>query len=99
MPPLTTESHPIICPSKIVAYRVVSHKGGPSRQVLVEWNGMPKEHRSWEEWDYIQRLVQDSNLKDKIVSDGQGDVTEELDPEKIITQLREDLNIVEIITD
>lgn len=96
LPPLATESHPVIYPSKIVAYRIIKQKGRTVRQVLVEWVGLPREHRSWEDFDSIQRLIMnDSNLEDKIILNGHGDVTIELDLEEIVTRLKKDLGIFE----
>lgn len=39
LPPLATEAHPVIFPSKVVAYRKIKQHGRESKQVLVEWAG------------------------------------------------------------
>lgn len=61
----------------------------------MEWIGLPTENRSWENIETIQRLMEDNNLEDKIKPEGGGDVTVELDLDRVVDHLRNDLNIQE----
>lgn len=87
LPPLATESHPIICPTKVVAYREIKQKGVAVKQMLVEWEGLLAEQRTWEDINTISRLVHNLNLEDKIKSDGRRDVTINLDMEEVVSRL------------
>lgn len=75
LPPLAMEGHPIVYPSKVIAYRLIKQRGKSIRQVLVEWVGLPSEDRSWENIISIERLVSGINLEDKISAERGGDVT------------------------
>lgn len=93
LPPLAMDSHPIICPSRVVAYRRIKHKGQSQTQALVEWVRLPEENRSREDIEFINRLLVDVNLEDKIKLDGSGDVTVELELGAVAAKLRDDLGL------
>lgn len=59
--------------------------------VLVEWLGLRCEERSWEDLDFIQRLLASDKLADKLLSVGGGNVTIELDIEDMVGKLKDDL--------
>lgn len=95
LPPLATKSHPIICPTKIIAYRQIKLRGKSTKQVLVEWAGLPAENRSWEDIDSIQRLMAEDNLEAKIAAEGGRDVTVTLELDAVVKHLKDDLGIGE----
>lgn len=93
IPPLTTESHPVVILHQILTYRVIKRKDKQIGQVLVEWLGLDPEDKTWEDIDTISRLVPSANLEDKVKTDGVGDVTIGLKLEELIHRLKEDLPI------
>lgn len=93
--PLNKESHPVVCLDKIVAYRSIKRRGKAINQVLIEWAGLPPDDRSWEDLEDIKRLTADSNLEDKIKSDGGRDVTITLDLHTVVARLQEELEMTE----
>ena len=44
--------------------------------VLVQWEGLPLEDASWEDWQQLKELY---NLEDKVLSEERGDVMNEED--------------------
>lgn len=93
LPPLAIESHPIVVPTKVLAYRQIKHKGKATTQVLVEWAGLPPENKSWEDINAIKRLVLDKNLEDKIAMKGERDVTVTLELDSVVARLKQDLGL------
>lgn len=77
----------------MVAYRHIKCKGQPQTQVLVKWVGLPDENRSWENIEFINRLLSVVNLEDKINLEGSGDVTVELKLGAVAAKLKEDLEL------
>lgn len=96
IPPLTTESHPVVLPRQILAYRVIKRKDKQVGQVLIKWLGLGPEDKTWEDVETISRLVPSANLEDKVKTDGVGDVTIGLDLNEVTRRLKEDLPIEEI---
>lgn len=99
LPPLSTDGHPLVMPSRIVAARRIVHQGEEVNQVLVEWNGLPKEEHSWEDMTYIQKLIPSLKLEDKLRSEEGRDVTVTLDKVTIVNHLAKELEGVDLITD
>lgn len=87
LPPLATESHLILYPTNLVAYRRIQRKRKAITQVLVEWLGLPPEQRMWEDISTIQRLTDLENLEDNFVSDECGDVTIQLELDIVVQRL------------
>ena len=75
LPPLASNNHPVITPLAIVASKVIPSETGPRHMVLVQWQGLPPEETSWEDWASLKRT---HHLEDKVLLDGQGSVTGEV---------------------
>lgn len=89
LPPLAVEGHPIVCPSKVVAYRQIKQRGKTMKQV--EWTGLPNDDRSWEDITSIERLMSGENLEDKISEKVGRDVTVRLELDTVTKRLQADL--------
>lgn len=50
IPSLTTESHPVVILTQIMAYRVIIRKDKKVKQVLVESEGLNPDERIWKMW-------------------------------------------------
>ena len=72
LPPLASDNHPIITPLAIVASKVIPSETGPKHMVLVQWQGLPPEETSWEDWSSLKNI---HHLEDKVLLEGQGSVT------------------------
>ena len=72
LPPLTSDNHPVVTPLAIVASKVIPSETGPKHMVLVQWQGLPPEETSWEEWSVLKSL---HHLEDKVLLEGHGSVT------------------------
>lgn len=59
LPKLTDNAHPIIALHSIEGYRIVSIRGKKVEQVLVKWEGLPEEERTWEQLTTIARRSQE----------------------------------------
>lgn len=68
-------AHPIIAPYSVEGYRIVSVKRKKVEQVLVNWEELPAEEKTWERLSTIAHLDPKSNLEDKVRSAEVGDVS------------------------
>jgi hypothetical protein len=59
-----------VTPLAILNSRIISINGQQMQQVLVQWNGLPPEDTTWENWQDLQISY---NLEDKVEFDGVGD--------------------------
>jgi len=73
LPPGAIDNHPVITPLDILASKIIPSETGPKRMVLVQWAGLTPEDTSWEEWSEFKSL---HHLEDKVLSNGQGSVTQ-----------------------
>ena len=66
-------------PQALVAERVIHMDDGDQYQVLVEWQGMPREDATWESWNALVELYTGRNLEDKVLfQGGSNDTTQKL---------------------
>ncbi|KAF7824408.1 Transposon Ty3-I Gag-Pol polyprotein [Senna tora] len=66
-------------PLNIVDQRVTEVEGNRFVQVLVEWEGVPREEATWEDWVTLNEAFPNSDLEDKVIFDGQGiDMTKQV---------------------
>ena len=63
LPKDSTDNHPIVTPLAILNSRIISVNGQQMQQVLVQWNGLPPEDTTWENWQDLQIGY---NLEDKV---------------------------------
>ncbi|XP_077234234.1 uncharacterized protein LOC143876425 [Tasmannia lanceolata] len=75
LPPVTTESHPLVQPSQVLATRTIQRGQSLCSQVLIQWSGLPPSDATWEDASEIQRLFPALNLEDKVPFDGGRNVT------------------------
>ena len=75
LPPMAVDNHPVITPLAILASKIIPSETGPKRMVLVQWEGLAPEDTSWEEWSEFNSL---HHLEDKVLFDGQGNVTKNI---------------------
>ncbi|KAL1356594.1 hypothetical protein AAHE18_05G195900 [Arachis hypogaea] len=54
-------------PTAIVGQRSVERDGRQVMQVLVDWEGLPRDETSWVDWDELLKLFPELNLEDKVV--------------------------------
>nr|KYP73804.1 Retrotransposable element Tf2 [Cajanus cajan] len=60
-------------PQAIIAQRnVTTPELGDQYQVLVEWDGKPREEATWESWDLLVELYTKAALEDKVLFHGRG---------------------------
>lgn len=69
--PAAFNDETIATPLAIVDSKLIPSKVGPKRMVLVQWEGLPLEDASWEDWQQLKEL---HNLEDKVLSEERGDV-------------------------
>ncbi|PNX73902.1 transposon Ty3 gag-pol polyprotein, partial [Trifolium pratense] len=70
LPNDSVDNHPTVTPLAILNSRIISVNGQQMQQVLVQWNGLPPEDTTWENWQDLQISY---NLEDKVEFDGIGD--------------------------
>ncbi|XP_058784803.1 uncharacterized protein LOC131659663 [Vicia villosa] len=73
LPHDSVDNHPIVTPLAILNSRIISVNGQQIQQVLVQWNGLPPEDTTWENWQDLQISY---NLEDKVEFDGIGNDTD-----------------------
>ncbi|KAJ1406999.1 Retrotransposon gag domain [Sesbania bispinosa] len=59
-------------PQAIIAEHNITTSEGDQYQVLVEWDGMPREEATWESWDLLVELYTKAALEDKVLFHGRG---------------------------
>ncbi|GKG07780.1 hypothetical protein Tco_0330749, partial [Tanacetum coccineum] len=69
------EGQPMEQPLPICDTRIVLQKGVPVRQVLVQWSGRPPEEATCEWLSEFQEAYPSYHLKDKVISEGEKNVT------------------------
>ena len=69
------QNQPLPTPQAIIAERTVSSAEGDQYQVLVEWEGRPREDSTWESWTTLIDLYNEQDLADKVISHGGGNDT------------------------
>jgi len=74
--PTIINDETIVTPLTIVDSKLVPSEAGSRRMVLVQWEGLPLEDASWEDWQQLKELY---NLEDKVLSEERGDVMNEED--------------------
>jgi hypothetical protein len=74
LPPQSTNSQPIITPLAILDQKEDTTTDPPSKMVLVQWEGLPTEDTSWENWDSLKL---DYHLEDKVILPDPGDVSKD----------------------
>ena len=63
--PTMTSDEPVVAPLTIIDSKLVPSEAGSRRIVLVQWEGLPREDASWEDW---KQLKECHNLEDKVLS-------------------------------
>ncbi|KAF7823703.1 Retrotransposable element Tf2 [Senna tora] len=63
------------CPKAIVDQRHVLNGEASKLQVLVEWEGFPREEATWEDWDCLLKAFPYLNLEDKVIVHGRDNDT------------------------
>lgn len=81
-----------------MAYRQVKIRGKNVKQVLIEWEGLASEDKSWEDLNMVQKLMTEGNLEDKLSSADGRDVTVELDLNIVVERLKAQLEIQDKFT-
>ncbi|GAU50876.1 hypothetical protein TSUD_411060 [Trifolium subterraneum] len=74
LPPQAKDNQPLITPLAILNKKIDMTTDPPSTMVLVQWNGLPTEDTSWENWDTLKL---DYHLEDKVIFPDPGDVSNE----------------------
>ncbi|RZB65537.1 hypothetical protein D0Y65_041560 [Glycine soja] len=72
LPLTTTESGPIIMPSKLLQVRTLLKGNQKVPQVLVQWEGTDEAEATWENVAEFQANFPNFNLEDKVVLKGDG---------------------------
>ena len=67
LPKEAIHSQPLLTPLAIVDSRTIFRHGTPIRQILVQWNGLPLEETSWEDWSGFVKNYPSYNLEDKVI--------------------------------
>ena len=67
-------SQPIPHPAAILDRRWREEQGNLTLEVLIEWEGQPREDASWVSWDTILTLFPDYDLEGKVLLGPGGDV-------------------------
>ena len=67
--PTMVSDEPAAAPLIVIDSKLVPSEAGPRRMVLVQWEGLPREDASWEDW---QQLKECHNLEDKVLSEEWG---------------------------
>ncbi|KAF7812850.1 Ty3/gypsy retrotransposon protein [Senna tora] len=60
----------ISSPKAIVDFRHVKDGDGSNLQALVEWEGVPREEATWEDWASLLKVFPHLNLEDKVIVHG-----------------------------
>lgn len=68
LPPVTWEDNPVITPLAVLNHKW-DDQDPPQLSVLVQWNGLPPEDSTWENWTELKRLY---HLEDKVFLEGMG---------------------------
>ncbi|KAK2402500.1 hypothetical protein QL285_052014 [Trifolium repens] len=72
LPPISFNNHPVVTPLAILSSKWDSSADPPTRQVLVQWEGLSPEDTSWEDWPTLSKTY---HLEDKVSFPNRGDVT------------------------
>ena len=64
--------HALPKPHAIIAERTITTPEGDQYQVLVEWDGKPREEATWESWNLLVELYTKAALEDKVLFHGRG---------------------------
>ena len=72
LPPDSYANNLLVIPLTILRFKTSMVNGVPTRFALVQWQGLSPDNTSWEEWSTLQSIY---NLEDKVVADGDGNVT------------------------
>ena len=57
-------------PAAILAKRTLVGQTGSRTEVLVDWEGLPREESTWEEWSKLVQLFPEVDLEGKVVLEG-----------------------------
>ena len=57
-------------PAAILAKRTLVGQTGSRTEVLVDWEGLPREESTWEEWSKLVQLFPEVDLEDKVILEG-----------------------------
>lgn len=58
---------------------------------MIRWDSLPVKETLWEDWSSIKHL--DPNIEDKVVSEGDGNVTIWLDLERVSQHVTKELQL------
>jgi len=72
LPPDSVDNNPLLTPLAILDFKTIVVDGSPMRFALVQWNGLPPDDTSWENWSELKSLY---DLEDKVLAEGDGIVT------------------------